>query len=234
MKRLFILTSLTLLFPLSINAQPPKNFSMAKKEVRKLFSNDRRTLYCNCKFDKYNRIDLKSCHMQQASSKKRAHRVEAEHIMPASTFGRHFACWREKLCTKKKGKKYKGRKCCEKIDSKFKRTEAELYNLWPANGLTNGARSNYKFSSISGNQKFYGCNFKIQNRSVEPSDQSKGIVARANLFMSDKYNINLSKAQRNLFNAWNKKFKPTIREINWSEKVARIEGYYNPYIKGYK
>ena len=186
MKRLFTLTSLILLFPLILNAQPPKNFSAAKKELRKLFGNDRRTLYCNCKYDKYNRIDLKSCNMQTASNKKRSHRVEAEHILAASTFGRHFACWREKLCCKRNGKKYKGRKCCEKINAKFRSAEAELYNLWPANGLTNGARSNYKFSSLPGSTSFYGCNFKIKNRAVEPSNSAKGIVARANLFMSDK------------------------------------------------
>lgn len=37
---------------------------------------------------------------------------------------------------------YKGRKCCEKIDATFQRAEAELYNLWPAEGLVNQARAN--------------------------------------------------------------------------------------------
>jgi deoxyribonuclease-1 len=152
--------------------------------------------------------------------------------MPAENFGHHFKCWREKICSKKSGKKYRGRKCCEKTDKNFKRAESELYNLWPSVGLVNAARSNYRYSEISSSKKFYGCNFKVQNRKVEPSDKVKGLVARANLFMSEKYNIKLSKSQKSLFDAWNKKFPPSKREINWAKRVEKVEGYPNPYIKG--
>jgi len=230
MKRLIIIF-ISLICAISVsNAEPPKNFSKAKKIVRKLFSNDRRTLYCDCKYDKYNRVNLKSCNMETALHKRRAQKTEIEHMMPASNFGRHYKCWREKLCRKKNGKTYRGRKCCEKIDEKFKKTESELYNLWPSNGLVNGARSNYKFSSISGTKKFYGCDFKIEKRRVEPASIAKGIVSRANLFMSDRYGIKLSKSQFRLFTLWNKSYPPTQREIQWSINVAKIEGYKNLYI----
>lgn len=115
-------------------AEPPKTFSHAKKIARQLFSTHRETLYCQCRFTANLDIDLKSCHMQSAYPIKRARRVEFEHMMPAENFGNHFPCWREPLCTKKNGKQYKGRACCERIDPEFRRAEAELYNLWPAVG----------------------------------------------------------------------------------------------------
>ena len=113
---------------ISVFARSPKNFSIAKQELRRIFSFNRETLYCGWKYDKYNHINLKSCGMSSAKNFKRAQRVEWEHIVPASYFGQ-FRCWREKICSAKRGKKYKGRKCCEKTSFKFRAAESELYNL---------------------------------------------------------------------------------------------------------
>ena len=170
--------------------------------------------------------------MQSASIHNRAHRVEWEHMMPAENFGRQFECWRENICSHN-GKSFKGRKCCQKMNATYKMAEAELYNLWPSVGLVNQARSNYRFSPLTTKHGFYGCNFEVDKklRKVEPDNRAKGIVARANLFMSDKYNVPLSTYQRKLFDIWNKEFPPSIWEKTWAKQVAKIEEYHNPYIE---
>lgn len=221
----------------------PANFSKAKRIARKVFSEHKKTIYCGCNYDKYNKVNLKSCNMQNSKG-KRSKRVEWEHIVPASSLGKHYKCWREKICIKKNGKKYRGRKCCEKMDKKFRSAEAELYNLWPAVGSVNQYRSNYRFtefssSSFTKNNNFNGCSFikkKVNSKSnkVEPRNESKGIVARAYLFMHDTYGLNMSKGQRRLMNSWNKRFKPSAWEIKWAKKIANIEGYPNNYILKYK
>ncbi len=218
----------------SISNAAPGNFSESKRIARKIFNEHPQTLYCGCAYNQSYQIDLSSCHMDAAKNIKRANRIEYEHMMPAENFGRQFQCWREPLCHRN-GKKYKGRKCCGQIDMKFKAAEAELYNLWPAVGLVNQARSNYRFSMLDSKKGFFGCDIEIDTtlRKVEPPNRAKGIVARANLFMSVKYNVSLSPAQRNLFNAWNHQFPPTPWEINWAAQVAQIEGYSNPYIDAY-
>lgn len=233
MKRLTIL--LALLVPFNIYAAPPKTFAQAKKQARILFAFQRETLYCKCKFDSRLKVDLASCNMQSASRFKRARVVEYEHMMPAENFGAHFQCWREPLCIKKNGKRYKGRKCCEKMDKQFRQAEGELYNLWPAVGLINGARSNFRFDKLEKQSLFYGCPITIDKkaRRVEPADFAKGIVARANLFMAYKYGIKLSQAQCTLFTLWDKQFPPTTNEKWWVEAVEKIEGYPNPYIKNH-
>ncbi|KTD61577.1 endonuclease [Legionella spiritensis] len=217
----------------SLYTSEPKSFSKSKKIAGALFINHRFTLYCQCRYDKNNKIDLSSCGMQSASNKKRAHRIEWEHMMPAENFGRQYRCWRESLCKDSKGRAYKGRKCCSKIDKAFRKAEAELYNLWPASGLINQIRSNYRYSSIPEKRQTYGCNFYADKvlRKAEPPDSAKGIVARANLFMADKYGIRLSRQQKQLFNAWNRDFPVTEFERTWSLRVARVEGYENPYIR---
>ena len=212
-------------------AAAPETFARAKLVAGQIFSDNRQTLYCGCTFNRKNQINLNSCSMQSARNKPRALRVEWEHMMPAENFGRHFACWREPLCVQR-GKRYKGRRCCQKIDADYRRIEAELYNLWPAVGLVNQARSNYRFSALGSRAPFHGCDFSYDRtaRRVEPADSAKGIVARANLFVAEHYGIRLSKAQRQLFLLWDKQFPPEPRELLWASRVAAIEGYGNSYI----
>lgn len=91
--------------------------------------------------------------MEAAADKKRALRLEWEHMMPAENFGRQFACWRVPLCRHSNGSPYKGRACCEKIEPRFRQAEAELYNLWPEVGLLNQLRSNYRYAELLVNQR---------------------------------------------------------------------------------
>lgn len=233
-----IIARIGLLFLVSsslLHAEPPANFNQAKITAKKIFQDHRITLYCNCEYDERHQINLASCKMQQASEKKRALRVEFEHMTPAETFGRQLPCWREPLCTDARGKPYKGRRCCSKIDPRFRKMEAELYNLWPAEGLVNQARSNYRYALVGTSENFYGCTIQIDksHRRVEPDEQIKGLVARASLFMSDLYQLKLSDAQRKLFIAWDRLYPPSAWEKQWAQRVAEKEGYKNPYIEKY-
>ena len=169
--------------------------------------------------------------MVSAVEKKRAHVVEVEHILAADMLGHNLNCWQNNIC-ERHGKPYKGRKCCEEVDGKFRQIESELYNLWPAVGLVNIARSNYSYGVVNSTDKFYGCNFKINRASkeVEPANKVKGVVARATLFMSDKYHIPFVENKRQLYISWNKAFPPSKWEKEWALKVADVEGYSNPYI----
>lgn len=216
-------------------AAPPSTFSQAKKIAAQIFAQNPYTLYCGCQYDAHKQIDLSTCGMQAAQNHARAHRLEWEHMMPAENFGRQLPCWREKVCSYENGQAYKGRKCCVQFSEVFRKMEAELYNLWPAVGLVNQARSNYRFSDFGAASSialFYGCPILIdrQLKQVEPRDEAKGIVARANLFMAYQYNIRLSGSQKALFEAWNKQFPPEEWEKKWATEVALIEGYNNSFI----
>ena len=83
-------------------------------------------------------------------------RVEAEHIMPAWVFGQSRACWRDKLCRKKNGKLYGGRKRYQKKDPFYRQMENDLNNLVPAVGELNGDRSNYHFTDLGVQPYQYG------------------------------------------------------------------------------
>jgi deoxyribonuclease-1 len=220
-------------------AEHPKSFQEAKKQAKVIFSDMRKTFYCDCKFDKQLNVDLNSCDYVPRKNKKRASRVEWEHIVPAENFGKGMQskCWIEPICEKKNGKSYKGRSCCLKVDEDFQKMHNDLHNLVPAIGEVNGDRSNFRFSTLESSDYTYGnCNFKIsfKNRKVEPDDEVKGTVARAYLYFNQHYKMKLSKQQRKLFMSWNEEFPPKQWEIDWDMKIFKIQGNHNSFISEWK
>jgi deoxyribonuclease-1 len=79
---------------------------------------------------------------------KRAKKIEWEHVVPAENFGRTFSEWcdGDKQCINRKGKKFKGRKCAEKVNAEYRHMQADMFNLDPAIGAVNALRSNYNFT----------------------------------------------------------------------------------------
>jgi len=111
-----------------------KSFQKAKKLLYKKIYNSpefRKTIYCSCSYSKKRKIDFLSCGYKVRKNRKRAKRVEVEHVVPAHSFGQSFSEWRNGHpdCVSRKGKKYKGRKCAEKVNLTFKRMASDLYNL---------------------------------------------------------------------------------------------------------
>ena len=97
-----------------------RNFKTAKRDMHVIFTHLKspKTIYCGCdiKFSKhYYYPDLESCGYQNHSPRNlnRAHRIEAEHIMPAWEFGKDQSCWT----------KHHGRQNCENTSDRFNMME---------------------------------------------------------------------------------------------------------------
>lgn len=222
-------------------AAPPKNFTEAKKIARQIFSEHRLTLYCDCRYDRQQKIQPKSCGIARQNNARRAKRVEWEHMMPMHNITRQFPCGQRKMCINKKGQPYHGRQCCRQLYPEYRKIEGDLFNLWPAVGSVNRERSHYRFTQFSASEKkqrqpFVACEFYVDKKRhrVEPADHVKGIVARANLYMSEQYGISLSPSQVILLMSWNKQFPPNEWELAWAKKVAKIMGHSNDYIEAWR
>jgi deoxyribonuclease-1 len=236
----FFIATLTFAENLPHNFQ---SFSKSKKLMKKVYADHQISFYCGCDYDykivkgKQKTIpNWQSCGFSPRKQPKRASRIEWEHVIPAENFGRQFTCWRDgnSKCVKKNGKTYKGRKCCNKVNKKFRAMQADLHNLRPAIGEVNGDRSNYRYSllpNLSYGQ--YGeCRFKVdfKNRKAEPSKEVRGDIARTYFYFEKVYGLKISKKDRKLFEAWNKQDPVDNWERERNSKIAEIQGNSNTYV----
>lgn len=206
----------------------PLSFREAKTHMPGIFSKlkDAKTIYCGCDIIFYEngyRPDLESCGYKIRSNSQRANRIEAEHMMPAYTFGKKRQCWQEG-----------GRKNCSENDPEFIKMEGDLHNLYPSIGEVNGDRSNYRFvEKLKGKSPYGKCSVIINTKKQVASipKRAKGIVARAYLYMSYTYKIPLTMDQIDLFRYWNRKYRVTRNECIRNELIKEIQGNYNPFVK---
>lgn len=211
------------------------SFMEAKKLLNtKVYNQDsmKKTLYCNCSYNKKKEIDLESCGLKIRKNKKRATRLEWEHAVPAHLFGQTFTEWvnGDKDCNTKKGKDYKGRKCAQKTNREFRLMEADLYNLFPAEGEVNGDRENFMMDEIAENQgdrPYGGCKVEIDKKQqkFEPLDEDKGMMARTYLYMEWAYpmHVKIGEEQKKRYINWDKKFPVTEFECKRGKLIQEIQ-----------
>lgn len=220
----WLLGSLLCVISLSGAAQ---TFVEAKKQLAGYYRAhaDLTTFYCGCTIryqGKKMTPDLASCGYQVRKQANRAGRIEWEHIMPAWDFGHQRQCWQQG-----------GRKACVQ-DPVYADMEGDMHNLVPAIGEVNGDRSNFGFSDWNGKPFAYGqCQMLIDSKGkrAQPPLRSRGQIARAYLYMADRYKLRLSPQQQQLFAAWHHQYPASQAECQRNDWIERQQGNTNPYIK---
>jgi len=190
----------------------------------------RKTIYCNARFDTHKKISPAPGFITR-KYKKRAKKVEWEHVVPAENFGRNFSEWRagDARCVNRKGKNFKGRRCAEKLNEHYRLMQADMYNLYPAIGAVNAARSNYNFVMQEKQKNSFGsCAMKISDKKVQPPQSARGRIARAYLYMQENYaHYKMSRQQNQMMHAWNTQYPVTHWECLRGERIANLQGNSN-------
>ena len=211
----------------SLNPRHPQDFNEAKSLLKRLYPSGQE-IYCGCNYnlDRVPRIDRTACGFKGQGA--RSQRIEWEHVVPASVFGRHFVewtkghpdCWQS-------GHMEKGRACARKTSAEFRYMEADLYNLLPAVGTLNGARSDYAYGEIKGEaREFGGCDFEVSRQIVEPRPEIRGDLARIYFYMDAQYpgfNI-ITKENTGLLAAWDRDDPMDEYERVRLSKIAKQQG----------
>jgi len=97
-----------------------------------------------------------------------------------------------------------------------------MMNLVPAIGEVNGDRSNYRYGADKPVIGQYGnCEFQVDFKAkcAYVRDDIKGDIARIYFYMSEAYNIKLSKQEYQMMEAWDKMDPISEWEL---EKIKRI------------
>lgn len=231
----YTILSTVAVVPNLVYAEPPANFREAKKAMVKIFKhlNKPTTLYCGCSiefpFRGGYKPDLRSCGYAIQKDEKRAERIEAEHIMSAWEFGHNLSCWTDAEIGE-------GRHDCEETSELFNKMESDLHNLYPAIGEVNKERSNYGFTEYLANRNtiepFGRCEMYISpsDRLALPPKRSRGIIARAYLYMSYRYQLPIDKNHLELYYKWDREFPPDGNECKRNHLIEKVQGNSNPFM----
>ena len=223
-------------------AQSPEGFAGAKKLLAGIHEEigHLETLYCGCPYVRKGRsggdIDREACGLRARKNEKRSDRVEWEHVVPASWIGADHACWKEgdSLCVKKDGSPFRGRKCCLRpgVDPAFAAAHNDPHNLFPSGGEVNGDRSNHPYGTVQGEPRAYGtCDFEVGGRPkvAEPADSVRGELARAMLYIADRYGVAVRMSREALL-AWHESDPPAAWEIERAQRIEAATGLDNSHI----
>ncbi|WP_145840202.1 endonuclease [Marinobacter sp. P4B1] len=228
--------ALLLALSLSSYADTPSSFRQAKVWAKEYVYLDRNTsdygtLYCGCQWrwtgESGGRIDLEGCGYEIRAQENRAKRIEWEHIMPAHSLGHQRQCWQEG-----------GRRNCVSNDAVFNVMYVDLFNLTPVVGEFNADRSNYRFTQFPASAPYQhgACPSRVDfsQRAAEPRPEARGLVARTYMYMHDRYNLPMSRAQQQIMMAWDRQYPVTDWERVRHDRIAAVMGHENPFVTGAK
>lgn len=219
-KMLLVLLALMLSDPSISLADSPASFRDAKKVTASVHQGFK-TFYCGCEFNG-KKVDLDSCGYKARKQPKRASRVEWEHIVSAWELGHQRQCWQTG-----------GRKNCKRNDQYYNRMAGDLINLVPSSGEPNGDRSNFRFGMLEGEPRAYGkCDFEVdfKLRRAEPTESVRGDIARTYFYMRDRYGLQISRQQNQLYNAWDRMDPVSRNEKIRNDRILDVQGQGNCFV----
>ena len=143
-----------------------------------------------------------------------------EHVYPMSWVTRALRCG--------------DRESCRRSSERFNTIESDMHNMYPARKDLNRARSSYPYREIKGERHVEpGCDMEIDYhaRVVEPRPASRGNIARAMLYMADRYNLTIYERQRRMLLDWHRADPPDDQERRRNRLIAELQGNPNPWIE---
>jgi deoxyribonuclease-1 len=168
---------------------------------RTLYPDGGHGLYCGERFAAYDR------------------RFNIEHVYPMSWVARALRCG--------------DRNACRRGSARFNEIESDMHNLYPADKAINQARGSYPFRELPGEDWMRpDCDIEIDHRgrAVEPRPAVRGDIARAMLYMSDRYDLEIFRRQRRLLEQWHRDDPPDEAERRRNDLIEAVQGRRNPWI----
>ena len=97
----------------------------------------------------------------------------------------------------------------------------------------NGDRSAHPYGTVEGEPRNYGaCDFEVGGRpkAAEPAEGVRGEIARAMLYMADRYGIDVKMTRDELI-AWHEADPPDGWERERARRIETATGLRNPFIE---
>ncbi|MDJ0739037.1 MAG: endonuclease [Gammaproteobacteria bacterium] len=149
----------------------------------------------------------------------RDRRYNIEHVYPMSWVAKALRCG--------------DRQACRRKSKRFNEIESDMHNMYPARKDLNRERGSYPFRELRGERHVErGCDLEIDHRAraVEPRPAVRGDIARAMLYIADRYDMKIYERQRRTLLRWHSDDPPDAAERRRNRRIADRQGNPNPWI----
>ena len=191
------------LFSPNVVAKPQNYLEQIAIFWQTLYPSGGTDLYCGQRFGKYDRG------------------YNIEHVMPMAWVKKELKCGTRKQCRER--------------SARFNQIEMDMHNLYPSDKGANHERLAYAFAEIPG-EKWWreGCDLEIDKhkRLAEPREAVRGDIARAALYMEERWGIPIYQRQRSLLLRWHLEDPPDSHERWRNDQIEAYQGNRNPWIDG--
>ena len=202
-RRSFVFLFCCSLFSPNLVAKPQNYLEQIAIFWQTLYPSGGTDLYCGKRFGKYDRG------------------YNIEHVMPMAWVKKELKCGT--------------RKQCHERSSRFNQIEMDMHNLYPSDKGANHERLAYAFADIPG-EKWWrdDCDLEIDKhkRLAEPREAVRGDIARAALYMEERWGIPIYQRQRSLLLRWHQEDPPDSHERWRNDQIEAYQGNRNPWIDG--
>ena len=190
-----------------------RHYATSRKELWNIYQNRGDTLYSGETANRH------------ANRPKDGDNLQTEHVYPMS--------WVRAKMNAESGET-KDRKQWQETSAEFNEIESDMHNLFPARAGNNKIRNSMLQGYVEGDNYFDDAKtIKIdtKNQVIEPREEARGKVARATLYMADKYGLNLPEEQKVQMTKWNEDYPPDEEEKLRNILIGQKQGNLNPFIE---
>jgi len=202
-RRSFVFLFCCSLFSPNLVAKPQNYLEQIAIFWQTLYPSGGTDLYCGKRFGKYDRG------------------YNIEHVMPMAWVKKELKCGTRKQCRER--------------SARFNQIEMDMHNLYPSDKGANHERLAYAFAEIPG-EKWWreDCDLEIDKhkRLAEPREAVRGDIARAALYMEERWGIPIYQRQRSLLLRWHQEDPPDSHERWRNDQIEAYQGNRNPWIDG--
>lgn len=200
-----------------------------------------KTALCGCAFDgdvfskTYTGIDPRSCGYSPRRPTPESRRVAPGRVVPDKDLVRGRPCLTLPSSTylDAKGSPIDPVAYCVAHDDKVKAMRNDLFNSYiEVEEVVAETAGRRQAAAPAGAAPFGTCPVKIDTTAnlVEPPDKAKGRIARAWLYMSDMWGVQISPADLDRYRAWHQEHPPTKDELEFGYQAAIRQGMEDIYL----
>ena len=213
--------------------ESPENRSQAKNLLKMIHLDYKITAlnHCQYDYDKTSCMDKTEVNTSTCAMSETDQTILWIQVVPDTFFGRNFRCMTETPCIDEFTKKPFGSPmCCRRIDSNYKKIEADLYNLIPVTSKLKELRHQKLFGEVEKIVQTVG-ETKVGEKVIEPPAHAQGDIARVYLYMNKQYGLGLTLQQKEMFEKWHRLDEVSAQECSVAKIIKKVQGHSNPWIE---